>query len=370
MKTICYLFLVTLFLYSCKSSPENEYEIKYSVINTTDTLTGRIIEFDSLIYATNISCVDKYLILLNKNEPLFNIYQSSNDSLLCQIGSIGRAKNEFSTEALEFVGRKDENGDILLEVNDMPTLRVVNLTSSMEQKRVIVTDVYRPKDFQITDCYQSVFIDKDHVVHYYRSRIDGNPRDANKLPSCVTLQSGKTTDTLYTNPFLITDCNEQFTGIVNITMFQMKPDHSKFVEFGCLQDYFTITDIATKKTIIVANDNHRDFHEEVKKIVNNSSFNYAARDLKIENLSCYASDNYIFLLHDGMTTWERDDYETILGREIRIYDWEGNFISSFFLKEDIAIFAYNDVTNKFYAIESKTDNILQYDISKYLKTKK
>ena len=36
MKTICYLFLVTLFLYSCKSSPENEYEIKYSVINTLD----------------------------------------------------------------------------------------------------------------------------------------------------------------------------------------------------------------------------------------------------------------------------------------------------------------------------------------------
>lgn len=370
MKTICYLFLVTLFLYSCKSSPENEYEIKYSVINTTDTLTGQVLEIDSLIFAASVSCVDKYLIITNRNAPLLNIYQSSNDSLICQIGTKGHAKNEFSTDPSEFVDRKDENGDILLEVNDMPTLRVVNLTSSIKQKRVIVTEVYRPEDFQITDCYQSVFIDKDHVVHYYRSRFYGNSRDNNYLPSCVTLQSGKTTDTLYTNPFLITECNEGLIGIVNITMFQMKPDHSKFAEIGCTQDYFTITDITTKKTIIVANDNHRDFHEEVKKISNNNNFNDAARDLKIANLDIYASDNYIFLMHDGMTTWERDDYETILGHEIRIYDWEGNFISSFFVKEDLIRFAYNDITNKFYALESKTDRILQYDISKYLKNKK
>ena len=69
------------------------------------------------------------------------------------------------------------------------------------------------------------------------------------------------------------------------------------------------------------------------------------------------------------TPWEMD-HGGILVPEIRIYDWEGNFISSFFVKEDLIRFAYNDITNKFYALESKTDRILQYDISKYLKNKK
>ena len=369
MKTICCLFLVTLFLYSCKSSPEKEYEIKYSVINTTDTLNGKVIELDSIIAPVLISCVDKYIVLLNKNEPLFNIYQSSNDSLLCQIGTIGHAKNEFTTHALDYLCRKDDNGDILMEVQDVATLRVVNLTSSIKENHIIVNEVYRPKDFQITDCYQSFFIDKDHVVHFYRTRFDGDARDHKLLPSCVTLQSGKTTDTLYTNPFLITDCNDGLATIVNLSLCQVKPDHSKFTVYGYLQDYFTITDIATKKTIIVENDNNRDFHEEVKRLVKGRHYMDAIRDLKIANICIYPSDNYIFLMYEGKhTPWEMD-HGGILVPEIRIYDWEGNFISSFFVKEDLANFAYNDVTNKFYALECKTDRILQYDISKYLKKK-
>ena len=369
MKTICYLFIVALFIYSCKSSPKKEYEIKYSVINTTDTLNGEVIELDSIISPALISCVDRYLVLLNTNEPLFNIYQSSNDSLLCQIGTIGHSKNEFSTHALDYLYRKDNNGDILMDVQDIALVRVVNLTSSIKEKRVIVEDVYHPGDFQITDCNQSFFIDKDHVVHFYQTRFEGDVRDHNILPTCVTLQSGKTTDTLYTNPFLITDCNDALANVVNHSLWQVKPDHSKFVVYGYLQDYFTITDIATKKTIIVENDNHRDFHDEVKGLVKGRHYKDAIRDLKIANVFISTSDDYLFLMYDGKyTPWDMENGATLVP-EVRIYDWNGDFISSFFLKEEIADFAYNDVVNKFYALECKTDRILQYDISKYLKKK-
>ena len=76
---------------------------------------------------------------------------------------------------------------------------------------------------------------------------------------------------------------------------------------------------------------------------------------------------YIFIWHNGkISLTEQNAEEKIQNNpEIRILDWNGNFITSLILKGKLLSMTYNEAINAIYAIDYN-GNVVRYDLSKIL----
>lgn len=370
MKKIYFLYIGILLLFSsCLSNTGDE---KIRVVNQqipepTDTITGRVVPIDSTKMPFRLSCINEYLIITNQTEPLFSV-MNSEDSVISQFGTIGHANNEFNDPPNSVYCKENADGDLLMYVPTETQTKIINLTKSIKQKKTIIETIRKDGMQNVGD---HVYIDvSDRIFTYKPISFRDDVRDHDFLPGNLTDIKGKETEIIYSNPLTIKGESDNLVMTINVTSFNAKPDLSKFVELGLFMDYISIINVPDKSAKIIRfNDNDV---EKLERICSHGHYDQVVNDLVVRNIVSCVSDDYIFVLYDGVHSpvamdniiYERGKFTPT----IRILDWEGNYISSFILREPITVIAYNETAKTLYGLDANS-SFYEYDISKYLKKK-
>lgn len=367
MKKNYFLYIGILLLFnSCLSNTGDE---KIRVVNQqiqepTDTIKGRVVPIDSTKMAFRLSCINDYLIITNQTEPLFSV-MNSEDSVISQFGTIGHANNEFNSPPNSVYCKENADGELLMYVPTETQTKIINLTKSIKQNKTIIEEIRKDGMQNVGD---HVYIDAPNRKFTYKPiSFKGDVRDHDFLPANLTDIKGKETEILYSNPLTIIG-ERDLVMTINVTSFNAKPDLSKFVELGLFMDYISIINVPDKSSKIIRfNDNDI---EKLEKICTHGSYDQVVNDLVVRNIFSCVSDDYIFVLYDGVHSPVAMDniiYEPgMFTPTIRILDWEGNYLSSFILREPITVIAYNETANTLYGLDANF-SLYKYDISKYLK---
>lgn len=80
-------------------------------------------------------------------------------------------------------------------------------------------------------------------------------------------------------------------------------------------------------------------------------------------MAATCSSKYIFAAYKGMTL--KDMMSNGSGTSIHIFDWEGKFIRSIQVEEDIREMTFDESNNQLYGIDKSSGNIVRYNLQDY-----
>lgn len=93
------------------------------------------------------------------------------------------------------------------------------------------------------------------------------------------------------------------------------------------------------------------------------------RQAKVCNLGYCLSDSHIFLIHGGESSLlDMDDPDVMrdFRSEIRVFDWNGEFVTSFMLDHNAVWIEYCESSKKMYCVDLD-QSIFVYDLSDLLR---
>lgn len=101
------------------------------------------------------------------------------------------------------------------------------------------------------------------------------------------------------------------------------------------------------------------FFEQMKTI------DEAYKKICLFNIDVCVTDKYIMLLRDERPaqTFE-EKYEEKIGSEIKIFDWNANYIKSIYVNQHIRDIAFNNINNVLYAL-TPNGELYKYTINEY-----
>lgn len=352
---------------SKKSLFVSDEEKFYKIDGAKDTVEGEMLTLDSTILSPmTLQCVDSFLIVMNdQSGSLLNVFNSYNDSLLSQFGDLGRARNEFLSPVTHFYTSRPSKEKLLLHIqNGGEMVQNVDLYASIRSNACVMEKPIKHVDIGFYTA--SYFLENgDQLIHKSAHAAD-DVRDGDVNPPYTEIISGK--DVHCYSPFsapIVGDAASVFNAYSQT--HKMSPDLSRLVEIPFFANLFYIFDVKEGKYICVREKEGHDF-DDLQDIVSKYTAEEAVKQLVFYNVELCVSDNFIFLIHDGHRFASEIDTGDWTGftPDIRIFDKDGNYINTVVLKESIYYIAYNEITRKFYGIDSNKD-IYVYDISKYLK---
>lgn len=358
-------FIVYLFLTACS---ERDQYYKTDVIKETfrakpcDTIVGQEVNLYGILMPNGIQCVDSLLILISKDEPLIRVYNTYTDSIISQFGYIGHSKEEFIHPPLYCYFGVAGNGKTFMYLpDDQNPTKEVDLEASMGNKSVVVNRVIKHDYYD-----ESAFfcVDSAAILMYRDLSPVDDIRDEMWNPPYWEIQSPNKNEVVSVFPEIIVGNGDIIPFVYKMSV-GLKPDHTKFVTVNTSQDLFTITDVKNCKTIGVKGN---DFYnlEYIQNVFQSMGLLDAINKLKVYNIGCCVSDDYIFCLHDGKREASKIDIMEGLEPIVNVYDWTGDFVTSFMLKEPICVIAYNACTHKLYGL-SYNYELFEYNISNIVK---
>lgn len=375
MRIYFVFFLLYVFAASC--SHENSYyqvdKIKtYHIDGNLDTLQGNWINYDSLNDVRGLECVDSFVVILRDGRAgvLYSIMDAWNDSVVSQLGALGHANNELlsSVEICQFT--KNDEGDILMFVQDYEKHAVARFNLSQAIKKGHL-DSYDRISYKLDESsvftYHCFALEGDGYLLHQSVSSEGDARDPYCVPPLMHICRGKENKILSFYPSIVS-ANSQFLPRAYTLMPRLNPNMTKFVEVHGLLDLFTIVDLQTEKTLGIVGKNAYGF-DYVHALGEKSDDREIYSNLKICNVFCNVSKDYIFVCQDGNTPMSQ--YEDIVNYKPRvcIFDWEGELIYSFTVREPLMRIAYNEKTCHLYGFDS-TFNLYKYDLTSILGDKR
>ncbi len=370
MKTYYKIFLLQICILSCCSRVDTYYspsELKsYEGGLNHETLSCERVALDSTIIPIGVECIDDKVVLFTENkDALVTVLLSTNDSIISQFCRLGHAKDEFTSHFRMCQFSSDGKG-VFMYIPDFyqNCVKEIDFNKSVETNHVkIIRSIKYKHDDRISlTTYYYQLINEDGLL-YQGLTTDGDARDAYSIPPSIKIYNENDEHSISLYPKVISGDN----SIVNLaykSLLRINPQQTKIVEALAFQNVFSIYSLNDYKTIGVCGEEGAEF-ERFSHLAQNGSFDSAMEKIKIHNIFCNVSNDYIFIGQDG--TLRLSEYESIVNSHplIRIFDWDGNLLYSFKINEPVMCVAYNEKTKKLYGIDND-GSLYAYDLSTHI----
>lgn len=359
--------VLSMFNYSCSNNVrfyQVDEIVSYEIGNNLDTLQGELVyQPDDQMGLCGLECIDSLVVLFsNKDDSLVLIYDIPKDSIIAHLGRYGNARNELLGSIRYCQMDHDGDGNVIMHIQDENRMKMINynLTKSIRDNGLVYSNSFEYSlDNSNVDRYRCYAVGgNDYILHKGISG-DGDVRDGFSNPPCViTTKENKQVMSVY--PQIVSGDDRYLRYAYNI-MSQIKPDHSKIVEVHGNIGLFTIIDLVSHKTIGVKNEASYDFNhiDNLGKIKDDSKFD----KLFIYNTCCNVSDDYIVICQDGQLSMSEYEKVFMYKPTISVFNWEGQLLGSFAVREPIAGVAIAQEGKCLYGLGM--DNCLyKYNLSK------
>lgn len=370
----CFLLLVMPFLFLLGSCGQGGKPYQASSMMTfdlaacEDTVSGTCVEFDSLTAPVGLECVDSFVVVLGqRKEALFTVMNARTDSLVAQFGRIGHAKDELldAPDMCQFVEEAD--GSVLMCVQDYGAsiIKVFDFTKSLQQRRLCYERrVKYDVDFAKVVYYRAFLLPTDGYLIHEGISTDGDARDDFDVPPCVSVMTRDGVQKISAHTSVIDSGGQDFVDRMYSMLPRMKPDMTKLVEVCAYVNLFTIVDWAAGSTLGVQGAGAYGF-DDCERMAKAESADELYNHIFVQNVAFNVTDNYILVCQDGQTPVSDYARYSSYTPHVRIFDWGGQLLTSFCVRESLMRIAYNEETRMLYGLDAQ-GNLYRYDLSKYV----
>ena len=340
-------------------SPDEISEVEYPMY--PDSISGDIVDLNLNNDIFSVISYDDFVVFFSYSNPLIHIVNTRYDSIITEFGNIGHSKVEFEEAPFKCYFRKNNQSDLIMCFQDLQRTKMINLSSTISTSRCVLEKNVKNKHDDIA--FSTFWVSDSVRIEYKRYGYDGDARDNVKSASSINIWEGDVCKSYSMYPSLLSSRNGIDENIY-MAAFDVSPDMTKCIEIPLFLDCFTIFDMKEKKSIgVKSKTEDYGLYERLTQMTSNE----ALQELKMQTINYCLSDSYIFIWHNGkISLTEQNADEKIQNNpEIRILDWNGNFITSLILKGKLLSMTYNEAINAIYAIDYN-GNVVRYDLSKIL----
>lgn len=346
-----YFIICNLIFTGCKHDTyllSETKEVDYSV-NTDRVIEGESVDIDQ-IGLQRIFITDNYLVLFaNDPKGMVKVYDMESLTPLGSFCPEGRSSTELLNPDWTSVQIKKEKGTICLYVNNFNgETKVVDISKSVAEKKTVIDNKYNT-----IDAYKgrSLYLTDNHWLEFENVSYD-DPRDHLYYPPHFYVRRNEKREEIPLFGDIIKPEIPSLTTNLYSGAMSLKPDNTKCVFAMTLLNYLHIIDIQNKTVSSIHQVDGGSFNgpTTVNYYMNTplAFFDAVSTDTHILTLSYDQSNNSI----------EQDGIQV---PSLKIFDWEGNYITGAKLDTFIRWFAYDETSNCIYGMMD--EKIIKYDIS-------
>ena len=336
----------------------NKEIIVSAITQNTDTIIGTMID---TIQGTEsrLDCFGNFLVITSDHpQSYISLMNLQSDSIIASFGDKGRARNEFIDIPRSPYMSCDNNHILYCQEATNNITKAINLIESVKSGTCIIDSVYRHKNINKEN---TTFLLNPNVRISKHDLYYDDPRDNIFYPPYFIICKGEETLKIDIVPKLIKTDLSSLYFIAYADMLRIKPDCKKIIQVFSYIDMFGILDIETGKyqSYIMKESYDFSFFEQMKTI------DEAYKKICLFNIDVCVTDKYIMLLRDERPaqTFE-EKYEEKIGSEIKIFDWNANYIKSIYVNQHIRDIAFNNINNVLYAL-TPNGELYKYTINEY-----
>lgn len=301
----------------------------------------------------DIKGIDHYLVLLLGNkDTIFQVIDSSNDSIIAQFGQIGHARNEFlKFPEIVYCVRGNDSAPLLCVQEELCT-KIIDLRKSITANQCIVVDVVKETNNSL---FHHIYHLGDDQLFVYKTLSYEDPRDEiYEAPEFFIAGNGSNRWSIF--PRVI---KPQYTNIVDCAYYSdisISPDAKHLLCLQCFLDMMTIFDISNNKATGIINPKSYTLEFLESKITESN----VQGELIWYNTSSCATDQHFLVIEDGglYTKDRRADPSLVCG-----YDWDGHLRFTYMLDQRIAKIAYSEDNQMMYAVNFENE-LYRYKIDR------
>ena len=345
--------LICLTLFSCSRESElyqpdrlieveNDYDVKSKSCQVIDTLVQNI---------GGAYSIDNYLIVLTNNSgSLINVYDVRNDKKIASFGDKGNAKNEFGDSFWHSYVTKYPNGEIMLNVSQAAgtITKVINVNKSIKHGKCCLERIIKHTQNNASTFSRPYFFGDNSYICYKEVSYD-DPRDnIFYAPNIICSDKGKIKTKCVFPKTIKTDYLNNIFCAYSFT-YSVRPDFKKSVNAMKFIDIINFVDTHSLEVIGVCNKLSVDM-SYFESDINESNL---TKKIKLYNIAICSSNEKVFVLKtNGVSIQDIYDKKPF-NKFIFVYDWDGNLLDSFEVKEELAYIAYNEKYNMLYGISDE-----------------
>ena len=356
LKNVLTLCILPLCLISCGKKSIYKYEVREVYIDSVPSkgIYGTELSID-LIGTNSLFVADSLLVadIQNGSKPyFFEIYNLNTESLVTGIGMRGRAKYEFlSTPVIMTKQYYNDEGDIIIPVNEAGMIKELNLSQSLSKNSNVVNNVFTGYDDRSAS---TVVIGKDHnmLFAYRYAKIDDYTPATGVLPTVCTIKDGEITSSW--------DCFNRFMKDHRINKDQAeyyywgkllkKPDSDIVVLPMFLMNYILFFNLETDDFYAIHIDGSPTFQDGINGETAGRCF-----------FSATATSEYIYAYYCGDFDIVYEDNPDYAGRILK-FDWEGNLIETYPIHDAVITdIAYSETNKKLYGLNVYSGDLYSFD---------
>lgn len=353
-KVLSYLLLsaLNLFFYSCIGNSDvlslDVKEVDY--LNKSQiTIDGEKLDWN-IEGSIEMAIRDSLLMFVGEDVDGFLKVFSLNS--FNQIGKFclkGRAKNEF-IQAVSLTEQTYVNkGNIIYPLVNIPAfeLKEINVTESLRKQSTVVSSV--------TECSSKgefILLDDD-VNKRFESRLFQNSIEMKRrdIPVSYFLCDGKKEKTVRVFNRIMKIEDETDIYVPYVAQMSKHPDRNLIVEVHSGIDYIFYFDIDKKEHFAI---------HQAGTITYNDYLEYQKVGPLVFSDVAVASDYFFVLYWNGEYSKSFDKSER--KPELILFDWEGNFINSVKLNQQIHSIEYDERNKVLYGINRIDETLYRFDV--------
>lgn len=344
------IILLSISLSSCQTSSVSNHP--FDISDFKEIKGSQILEYATLTYPQDIVAIDSGVLIQDKKDShLLQYYRNTHDSSPQHIAKKGLGPNEFINTRNKYYN--PINHQLFIYDSQLKQATIYNVNPNG-----ISTDSVRTK------------VIKFENIHAYETM---------PLDSCII-----TTGVFSEKPFALLSPDgtmqnsfgsfpENSTGIENPIAFMLKyqsniianPQGTRMVCASPICDWLSFYDMQKGNPHLIKSYNSTEPNVKTYKS------NETTTSIKYEPDCVYtythlaSTENFVYILYDGRTKKEKDD-DYFESKKILKFNWEGELINGYEIKEKIYCFSVTNDDRKIIGlINTGDDNIIikEYNIA-------
>lgn len=343
------------FLLSCNRSSNLQAEIKE--IDYFDK-TGKVIEGDviaKVIGSNALAAYDSLIMVITRNpEAFINIFSTNSKQHLANIGTKGRAGNEF-IEAIPGIKQVlSRNGHIILPIYNGPyEVKEIDVTESLAEHKTVINSTFDDCVPIVNGSFVYLGSDKAHRFEYVRNVYDN---DIKGVPSKYTVfeANGEKKDIKFFKKLMPYATDNRVREAPYVTILYKHPLNNTILLAFEYSDYLLFADLDNSHFYASHQIGSRSFEDVFDVKQARMCFGDAA-----------VSKDYIMILYWRGTYTTRAPKEAQYP-ELLIFDWDGNYISGYKMDRDIVAIEFDQIHKHLYGLSSNEELCL-YEMNALLR---
>lgn len=345
------IFLCSCFTRKHYSFPINEIEFA----NRADVqIEGSRIVIDEM-GLDEVIASDSFLILLSANPAgyvsVLDINTYNTVAYLCRKG---RARNEFMNSVTATKQIYYRNNELILPIVDnMQIVKEVNITESVKRGNTVVEKT--DECISIIDGYD-IFLEND-IEKRFEFRFCANDpvlENAYTLPEYYQISSPEKKEKIKVFPKMMDFQDPQRAAAFYSGCLFKHPGRNLIVQPFQYMDYILFFDLDNGNNFAIHQSGSLSFDDLIPAKQGKTIFHFC---------DCTVSDDFFIVLYKaGLYSRSFEDYSRA-NPEIIVFDWDGNYINSAKLGNEVHSITYDSNRKILYGIDRRYDSLYSFDLS-------